>query len=169
MTVNDSCEYLVNYQIKRDIIQLIDENNKNCGIVKLQDAIRTAQERSLDVVAVSLQNKIPVCKLMNFGKFKYELSKKDNKPNKNRVKLKEIKLRAVTDINDQETKKKKIAEFLGKKFQVKIVMEFFGREIKYKDKGLKIFEEFINTLPEHKVISKLQLEEKKYSILIGSL
>lgn len=160
--------YLVNERIRARRIRLIDDQNENCGEVPTEYGLKLAREKSLDLVEVSPNANPPVCRIIDFGKFKYQIQKKHADQNKNKQKMKEVKLRAVTEEHDLEIKRKRITDFLEKRFQVRIIMEFRHREIQFKAKGLEILKQFIETLPKHRVVSKLAFEGKKYSILIGA-
>ena len=112
-------------------MRLIDDQGNQLGIVTPQEALRIAREKELDLVEVSPNARPPVCKIMDFGKFKYEEKKKQNEARKRQtqIALKEIKLRPKTDDHDVEFKVKHVRRFLEEGNKVKITVRFRGREI----------------------------------------
>lgn len=133
-----SIRVYINHNIRASQIRCINQNNENIGIVSKLKGIELAESVGLDLIQVSSyrDNEIPTCKIMNYGKYKYELSKK-NRTNAKRqregtIKIKEIKFRPTTDINDLKTKAKRASDFIKEGCRVKIVVFFKGREIQYK-------------------------------------
>ncbi|MEC9344665.1 MAG: translation initiation factor IF-3 [Pseudomonadota bacterium] len=129
-----------NEQIDSREIRLIDHEGNNHGVVATVDALRAARAIGMDLVEVSPNEKPPVCKLMDLGKFKYEAQKKANAARKKQKtqEVKEIKLRPNIDDHDYETKMKKVVEFIDEGDKVKVTMRFRGREMAHQDIGLAV-------------------------------
>jgi len=127
----------VNRDIRAKEVRVIDDEGNQLGILPLHRALAAADERGLDLVEVSPSAEPPVCKIMDYGRFKYEQTKKNQEAKKKQatVHLKEVKVRPKTDTHDLETKIKMIRRFLEKKDKVKVSVFFRGREIALSDKG----------------------------------
>ncbi len=116
-------------------VRLIDADGAQVGVVSIEDALRHAENAGLDLVEVSATAKPPVCRIMDYGKFLYEQSKKQAEARKRQtvIEVKEIKLRPKTEKHDIDFKVKNIRKFLGQKNKVKVTVRFRGREIVYAD------------------------------------
>lgn len=147
--MNES-EYLVNEQIKNSQLRVINQNGTQIGIISKDEALRLAKSQNLDLIQLPTKSDIPVCRIMDFGKFKYDLQKKEKeqrrKNRENEIQTKEIRLRPVTDDNDLKIKAKKTLEFLNDGHRVKINMKFRPRELPFKSEGIRIMEVFISLL-----------------------
>ncbi len=121
-------------------MRVIDDDGSQLGILSKDDAIRSAQERGLDLVEVAPNADPPVCRIMDFGKYKYQQQKKQQEARKRQsvVQIKEIKVRPKTDEHDYQTKLKHVKRFLEGGDRVKVTVFFRGREIVHKDRGLLI-------------------------------
>jgi len=124
-------------------VRVIDAEGKQLGILSTQDAIKEALKAGLDLVEVAPNSEPPVCRIMDYGKFRYQQSKKMQVAKKHavQVQLKEIRLRPRTEEHDLQTKIKHIRKFLEQNNKVKISMMFRGREIVYTDLGKAVMEE----------------------------
>jgi len=131
----------VNHKIRIPQIRVVTDDGKMLGIMSPQDAMKIAKGEGLDLVEISPQAKPPVCKIIEYGKYKYEQSKKSSTPKK--TKFKEIKFRPRIDENDYNVKLKKILKFLGEGNQVRIAVEFRGREMQYKELGRELLQRVI--------------------------
>ncbi|MCK4851194.1 MAG: translation initiation factor IF-3, partial [Phycisphaerae bacterium] len=125
----------VNDQIRVSPVRLINEENVQVGIIETKQALALALEAGLDLVEVSPNEEPPVCRIMDYGKWKYSRSKKTTKTKAHVSILKEIRLRPKTGIHDQEVKIKRAREFLGKGDKVLFSMRFRGREMAHQDIG----------------------------------
>jgi translation initiation factor IF-3 len=127
---------------------VIDFEGKQLGIMTIQDALRQASEAGLDLVEVAPNSSPPVCRVMDYGKFRYQQSKKMQVARKHQavLQLKEIRLRPKTDEHDLQVKLRHIRKFLEENNKVKITMMFRGREIAYAEIGRKIMEGLIREL-----------------------
>lgn len=135
----------MNERIRIREIRLIDENGGQVGVMPPQDALKLARERGLDLVEISPTAQPPVCKIMDYGKYLYELNKKLHEQRKHQkgTKIKEVKLRPRTDAHDYEFKKNHVLRFLEEGDKVRLVMMFRGREIAHADLGRKKLERLI--------------------------
>jgi len=129
------------------------------GIFLVKDAIRLATERQLDLVEIAPQADPPVCKIIDFGKFKYEQQKREKIQKKNQVVsvLKEIRLHPNTDVHDFQFKAKHAANFIQEGNKVKVSVIFKGRELAYTEQGEELINKFIETLTD---IAKVEVPPK---------
>ncbi len=143
----------INRQIRAYEVRLIDENGTQCGIVKLNDAIKRAEEAGLDLVEVSPNVNPPVCKILDFGKYRYEMEKKQREAKKNQavIKIKEIRMQPKIDRHDLDTKSKAIAEFLLDGNKVKVGVRFRGRELAHPELGRQVLDRILEILTENNV------------------
>lgn len=132
----------VNNQIVADSVRVISSDGDQLGIMTVPAAIERAKDYGMDLVEVAPKANPPVCRIMEYGKYKYEKSKKESLAKKKQatIVLKEIKFRPKTDEHDYQFKLKHIVRFLEAKNKVKVVVRFRGREIIHMDKGLKIMQ-----------------------------
>jgi translation initiation factor IF-3 len=135
-----SAEPRINDRIRVPEVRLVGPNGEQVGIVRIEDALRLAVEADLDLVEVAPMAKPPVCKLMDFGKFKYEAALKERESRKNQTHtiIKEMKLRPKIDSHDYETKKGHVERFLRAGDKVKITIMFRGREQSRPELGLRL-------------------------------
>jgi translation initiation factor IF-3 len=153
----------INQEIKIEKIRLIGEGFKG-EIVSLKEALIKSSELNLDLVLVSENNNIGVCKIMNYEKFIYELNKK---PKNKVVDVKEIKIGPNTSDNDLSYRVKQMIEFLNKGHKVKITMQFRGREMVYLENGQKLMLKMIMDVQEHGIPEAMpKLEGKKLFVVI---
>jgi translation initiation factor IF-3 len=140
-------------------VRLIGADGEQVGIVKIKDAIIRAEQAGLDLVEVAPAAKPPVCKIMDFGKYAYEMSKKDkiNKKKQHTIVVKEIRMRPKTDVHDLEFKVKHARAFLEQKNKVKFTVQFRGRELAYKEFGDQLLDRVEEMLED---IAKIEVERK---------
>lgn len=129
-------------------MRVIGVDGEQVGVMATRDAIRLAQEKGYDLVEISPNANPPVCKIMDYGKYKYELSKKakDAKKKQRSFHLKEMRFRPKTEDHDYTFKMKHIREFLSEGNKVKVFVEFRGREMTHKELGEKIIERLLSDL-----------------------
>jgi translation initiation factor IF-3 len=159
-----------NYRIRVPEVRVIAADGTQLGIMTSQEAIRLAMDQSLDLVEVNPKADPPVCKIMDFGKFKYEQKKMLNEQKKKQtiVEIKEVKVRPKTDDHDIETKIKHIRRFLEEGNKAKITVRFRGREITHPEKGEEVLREILTDLEGSIVIEqKPALEGKTMTMLIA--
>ena len=137
-----------NYRIRVPEVRVIDADGTQLGVMSSHDAIRMAQEQTLDLVEVNPKADPPVCKIMDFGKYKYEEKKRANEARKkqNVVEIKEVKVRPKTDEHDLDTKIRHIRRFLEEGNKAKITVRFRGREITHPEKGREVLDDIIKAL-----------------------
>ena len=150
----------LNEQIRVSQVRLINEINDQVGIVKIADALIMARDAGLDLVEVSPNSDPPVCRLMDFGKWKYDQKKKAHKAKvkQHHVVLKEIRLRPKTDEHDRKFKLKKARQFLEDGDKVQFTMLFRGREMMHLDLAVEKFNRIVEELQE---ISRVEMAPKK--------
>ena len=132
----------VNDEIRSREIQLIDKDGQNRGVVDFRTAIEMAQEAGLDLVEIAPNSVPPVCKILDYGKFKYQEQKKAAEARKKQkiVEVKEVKFRPMIDDHDYDTKMKKVVEFLEDGDKVKVTMRFRGREMAHGQLGMAVLQ-----------------------------
>jgi translation initiation factor IF-3 len=149
---------------------LVDQEGEQVGIVPLQQAQERADEAGLDLVEVSPAAEPPVCKIMDYGKYKYEASKARHraKQKQKQVQLKEVKIRPKTDQHDYEVKLKNAIRFLNNGDRVKVTMRFRGREMLHQDIGQEVLERIEEDLAEYgKVEQRPKLEGRQMTMLVA--
>ena len=151
----------INDQITTDPIRVIDSEGIMLGILSLEEGIEKAEEVGLDLVEVSPNAKPPVCKIIEYGKFKYAAQKKAAEARKKQktVEVKEIKFRPNIDTNDYEIKMRSVRKFISSGDKVKITMRFRGREMTHQDIGVKVLRrirEDLDTLVKIEQFPKLE-------------
>ena len=136
----------VNERIRSSEVQVINSEGKNLGTLPTKEAIDIAKQEGLDLIEISPNASPPVCKIIDIGKYKYDLQKKTNKAKKKQkiVNLKEIKLRPVTEIHDYTFKIKNANKFLEKGDKVKFTVKFKGREMQHTHLGNELMQRIIN-------------------------
>ena len=146
----------INQRITAPQVRVIAENGDQVGVISTREAIQMAENQGLDLVEVSPQANPPVCRLMDYGKFKYKEQKKEQEAKKKRseTELKEIRIRYRTDVGDLETKLKQAREFLEEGNKVKFSMRFKGREVMYTDLGLEKFGQITERLADIAVVDE---------------
>ena len=145
-----SAETRINDRIRVPEVRLVGPNGEQVGIVRIEDALRLAQESDLDLVEVAPMARPPVAKLMDYGKFKYESAMKDREARKNQAHtiFKEMKLRPKIDQHDYETKKGHVVRFLKAGDKVKITIMFRGREQSRPELGFRLLQKLAEDVSE---------------------
>jgi len=148
-----------NERIRSPQVQVISSDGKNLGTLNTQEAINIARQEGLDLIEISPNANPPVCKIINIGKYKYDLQKKANKAKKKQkvINLKEIKLRPVTEIHDYNFKIKNAQRFLTKGDKVKFTVKFKGREMQHTHLGDELMKRIINDTSS---MGKVEIEPK---------
>jgi translation initiation factor IF-3 len=160
----------INREIRAVSVRVIDMEGQQLGVISLTEALAEAAKAGLDLVEVSPTAEPPVCRVMDYGKFRYQQSKKVqiSKKSQTVIQVKEIRLRPKTEEHDLEVKVKHVRKFLEQHNKVKISMMFRGREIAYTDIGRKIMEDIKNTLADGCVIDQQPKLEGRNMIMILS-
>ncbi len=157
-----------NRRIKAREVRVIGSNGEQLGVMPVEQALRMAQEEGFDLVEVSPMAKPPVCKIMDYGKFKYTEKKKQSEAKKKQVvvQLKEVKLRPRTEEHDYDVKLKKIREFLAEANKARITVMFRGREITHRELGQKVLQRVIEDLRDVAVIEAAPRMEGRQMFMI---
>jgi len=161
-----------NERIRASEVQVISSDGKNLGTLKTREAIDIAKEEGLDLIEISPKANPPVCKIIDIGKYKYDLQKKANKAKKKQkiINLKEIKLRPVTEVHDYNFKIKNARRFLEKGDKVKFTIQFKGREMQHTNLGHDLMKRIINdTLNLGKIEINPKFEGKQMIMIVQPL
>jgi len=162
----------INQQIRAPRVCLVDENNENVGEITLQEALQKARDAELDLVEVNPKAQPPVCKIMDFGKYKYEQDKLIHKQKvaSKKSEIKGIRLSFKIKGSDLDTKINQAKKFLGNGNQVKIEMILKGREKAHSNQALEIIQNFINSFgKETKIIQPVQKLGGRFSTIIAPI
>jgi len=160
----------VNRQIRVPEIRLIDQDGNNVGVVDPNDAVTMAEEAGLDLVEISPNAKPPVCKIMDFGKFKYEQQKKAAEAKKKQkvIDVKEVKFRPNIDTHDYDVKMRALTKFLGEGDKVKVTLRFRGREMAHQELGRELLNRVAEDIEDKgKVESMPRMEGRQMTMVIA--
>lgn len=146
----------INEMIRVREVRLIDDEGSQMGIVPTLEALRMAKDKGLDLVEVSPNANPPVCKILDFGKYRFEQEKKlrDSKKNQKVLKFKEIRMQPKIGSGDLDTKAKHVQEFLDDGAKVKVTIRFRGRELAHTDLGYGVLQEVLKRLTSEYVVEK---------------
>ena len=149
-------ELMINEQIRDREVRLIGENGEQLGIMSARDAFKLAQEAELDLVKIAPTAKPPVCKIIDYGKYRYELARKEKEARKKQkvIDVKEVRLSPNIDTNDLNTKVGAARKFLEKGDKVKVTLRFRGREMAHMSKSKYILDDFAESLADIAVVDK---------------
>ncbi len=153
---NTTKELEINERIRDKEIRLIGADGSQMGIMSPRDALRMAAEQDLDLVKVAPQAKPPVCKILDYGKYRFEMQKREKEAKKNQkiVEIKEIRLSLNIDTNDFNTKVNQAAKFLSQGHKLKVSIRFRGREMAHTNLGLEVHHRFAQALEGKGVVDK---------------
>ncbi|WP_339107542.1 translation initiation factor IF-3 [Thioclava sp. GXIMD4216] len=160
----------VNGRIRAPEIRLIGAEGENVGVVTPSKALAMAEEAGLDLVEISPNAKPPVCKIMDFGKFKYEQQKREAEARKKQkiIEVKEVKFRPGTDVHDYEVKLRSVKKFLEGGDKVKVTLRFRGREMAHQNLGLELLNRVKDDVGElGKIENMPKLEGRQMVMMIG--
>lgn len=163
-----SREHQINEEIRAREVRVVGASGEQLGIMSLRDALQASIEASMDLVNVAPQAKPPVCRIMDYGKFRYEQQKKDKEARKNQkvVEVKEIRLGVNIDEHDYQTKLRNAIKFLKEGDKVKCTVRFRGREITHAEIGQRVLERLANEVQELCVVERRPKLEGKSMIMI---
>ncbi|MCD2492433.1 translation initiation factor IF-3 [Lacrimispora sp. NSJ-141] len=147
---------MVNEQIRDKEVRLVGENGEQLGIVSSKEAQRMAREAELDLVKIAPMAKPPVCKIIDYGKYRYELARKEKEAKKKQkvVEVKEVRLSPNIEENDLNTKVSAARKFIEKGNKVKVTLRFRGREMSHMNNSRHILEDFAEQLSDIAVVDK---------------
>ena len=160
----------INEEIRVKEVRLIDENGENRGVISIREALQLAVDSGLDLIEISPQAVPPVCKILDFGKYKYEMQKRKAEAKKNQkvIEIKELKLRPMIDTHDYEVKIKQAKKFLGEGNKVKFTMRFKGREMNTSNLGQDVLHRILDDLEGlYKLDSEPKMEGRQMMMLIS--
>ena len=149
---------------------MIDHDGQQVGIVSIQEALRKAEESELDLVEISPNAAPPVCRIMNFGKFQYEESKRRHaaKKKQKQIQVKEVKFRPGTDIGDYQVKLRNLIRFLENGDKAKITLRFRGREMAHQELGMQLLKRVEADLKDYGAVEQFpRLEGRQMVMIIG--
>ncbi len=164
-----SKEVMINEEIRDKEVRLIDSDGSQLGIMTTKEAQKIAYDKNLDLVKIAPQAKPPVCKIMDYGKYKFEAAKKEKEARKNQkvVAIKEVRLSPSIDDHDFQTKAKNAIKFLSSGDKVKVSVRFRGRELHHASLGEEILKKFADTVSEVGSVDKLpKLEGRSMTMFI---
>lgn len=149
---------------------MIDAEGNQVGIVSRYDALRMAEDAELDLVEISPQAVPPVCKIMNFGKFRYQQQKKANEAKKNQkvIEVKEVKFRPGTEEADYQVKLRNVMRFLDDGDKVKITLRFRGREMAHQNVGMQVYERIEKDVGETAIVEQRPKLEGRQMVMVIS-
>jgi translation initiation factor IF-3 len=158
----------VNREITARSVRLVGADGEMIGVVSLRDALYAAEDAGLDLVEVAPQAEPPVCKILDFGKFKYEAQKKANEARKKQkiIEVKELKLRPNIDDNDYDVKMRAARRFLEEGDKVKVTMRFRGREMAHQDIGMSVLMRVRDALEDLVKVEQMPKLEGRQMIMV---
>jgi translation initiation factor IF-3 len=158
----------INEKIRASEVRVIGQEGQQLGVLTLKRALELAVQEELDLVEVAPNADPPVCKIMDFGKFKYQQNKRTQEAKKKQtvIQVKEVKVRPKTDEHDLQVKIRHIKRFLGQKDKAKVTILFRGREIAYTDQGTKVLERIREVLKEDCVVEQMPRMEGRNMVMI---
>lgn len=161
---------MINEEIKDKEVRVINYDGEQLGVMSASDALNRAAKENLDLVKIAPQAVPPVCKIMDYGKYKFELAKRDREAKKNQkvVNIKEIRITPSIDTNDFNTKVNHTIKFIKSGDKVKVTVKFRGREVNHSSLGLSLLEKFAEVIEEVAIIEKKpKLEGKNMSMVVA--
>lgn len=163
-----SKDLLINEEIRAREVRVIDVNGEQLGILSIRDALRAAGERNLDLVCVAPTAKPPVCRIMDYGKYKFEQAKREKEARKNQkvINIKEIRLSPTIEEHDFQTKLKAAQRFLADGDKVKVAVRFRGRQITHTDIGQQVLLQMAEALKDQASVEREPKVEGRNMIMI---
>ena len=161
---------MINEEIRDREVRVVDQNGEQLGVMSSRDALALAEERQLDLVKIAPQARPPVCKLMDYGKYRFEQSKKEREFRKNQkvITVKEVRLSATIEDHDIDVKFKNAVKFLKEGNKVKVTIRFRGRQITHSEIGRQVMNEFADRIKEYGTVDKApQIEGRNMSMIIS--
>lgn len=158
----------VNFQIRVPKVRVIDEDKKMLGEMDTKSAVALAQSKGVDLIEIDPKGNPPICRLQEFGKYKYDLKKREQNNKQIAVETKELRIRPRTDVHDLEVKIRQARGFLTDKDKVLFVMSFQGREMEHKDLGIKVMKDIMEKLSDVGMAdAPMKHEGKKIFLVLG--
>ena len=160
---------MINGQIRDKEVRVIAENGDQLGVMPVKEAMKLAQEAELDLVKIAPKAQPPVCKIIDYGKYRYELARKEKEAKKKQktVEVKEVRISPNIDTNDLNTKVNNAKEFIAKGNKVKVTLRFRGREMAHMQQSKHVLDDFAEMLAEVAVVEKpAKLEGRSMSMVL---
>lgn len=159
---------MINEEIRDPEVRLIDENGAQLGIVPIREAQALADERGLDLVKLAAGSVPPVCKLMDYGKYRFDMMKREKEQRKNQkvIEIKEVRLSATIDLHDMEVKAKAARKFFSEGNKVKVSIRFRGRQITHGDIGLDVMTQFYEMVQDVSSIERSAKQEGRNMFMV---
>ena len=160
---------MINEQIRDKEVRLIGENGDQLGVMSAREALKLAEEEELDLVKIAPTAKPPVCKIIDYGKYRYELARKEKEAKKKQktVEVKEVRLSPNIDTNDLNTKVNNAKKFIQKGNKVKVTLRFRGREMAHVQQSKHILDDFAEHLKDIAVVEKpAKMEGRSMSMVL---
>ncbi|MGE4044125.1 MAG: translation initiation factor IF-3 [Acetobacteraceae bacterium] len=160
----------VNEEIRAPQIRLIDQDGEMLGVMSARDAVQRAYAVGLDLLEISPNADPPVCKILDYGKFKYEQQKKRNEAKKKQkvIEIKEIKVRPNIDENDYQVKMRAMKSFIEEGDKVKVTLRFRGREMAHQDIGIRVLERIRSELDATTKVEQMPRMENRQMVMVLS-
>ena len=161
---------MINEEIRDREVRVVDQNGEQLGVMSSREALALAEERQLDLVKIAPQARPPVCKLMDYGKYRFEQSKKEREFRKNQkvITVKEVRLSATIEDHDIDVKYKNAVKFLKDGNKVKVTIRFRGRQITHSEIGRQVMNEFADRIKEYGTVDKApQIEGRNMTMFIS--
>ncbi len=162
-------DFLVNEEIRFSEVQVISEDGQKLGLMKKSDALEIAYEKGLDLVLVSPNENSPVCKILDYSKFKFDMMKKAKEAKKKQkvAEIKEVRLSPNIDKHDLEVKAKNASKFISNGDKVKVSMRFRGRELNFVEQGKEIMKSFVEMVEDCQVDKAAKVEGKNLIMFLS--
>lgn len=162
-------EVEINEAIRDREVRVIGADGSQLGVMSTRDALRAAEEKNLDLVKIAPQANPPVCKILDYGKYRFEQQKREKEAKKNQktFEIKEVRLSLNIDTNDFNTKVAQAAKFLAKGDKVKVSIRFRGREMAHTNLGLEVHKRFAEALPGATVEKQPKLEGRSMQMFLA--
>ncbi|MDR2506220.1 MAG: translation initiation factor IF-3 [Oscillospiraceae bacterium] len=159
---------MINEEIRDREVRVIADGGEQLGVMPLARALQVAEERQLDLVKIVANAHPPVCKLMDYDKYRFEQSKREREIRKNQkiVLLKEVQLSATIEDNDMQVKAKAAQRFLADGDKVKVTIRFRGRQITHSEIGRKVMQDFLAIIKDYAVVERMPLLEGRHMIMM---
>ena len=163
---------MINEEIRSSKVRLIDDEGEQIGVIPIKEALKMAEDKHLDLVNVAPNAKPPVCKILDYGKYKYDALKKEKEAKKNQkvINVKEIRLSPNIEKHDLEVKANQASKFLSNENRVKVSVRFRGRELGHKDLGKEVLDKFYElTTDVGQIEKKPSMEGRMMIMFMGPL
>ena len=154
-------DLMINEEIRDREVRVVDQNGEQLGVMPIRQALNLAEEQELDLVKIAPQAKPPVCKLMDYGKYRFEQSKREREIRKNQkvIEVKEVRLSATIEDHDVDVRVKNAVKFLQDGNKVKVTIRFRGRQITHSEIGREVMRDFAERIKDYGTVDKQPIIE----------